>query len=195
MPFPNKRSPPHPQEQEQGGWARQHDPVEEAPGQSLLHVRCFPVEPPYQLEGSRSSLPVWSHEPSELSTPKTWRASSTRPLHAHLNAREVLCALHCSGPKEVQRFSRSFFTVAQQCTSTFACRGALPTTTAPPTRGARRLKGLLPQEFSPRRRMVPTQELAGSIQKAGERVPRERDFLGKCVARGPSFDHRQCQEP
>ena len=26
-------------------------------------------------------------------------------------------------------------------------------------------------------------------------VPRERDFLGKCVARASSFDHPQCQEP
>ena len=26
-------------------------------------------------------------------------------------------------------------------------------------------------------------------------TPRERDFLGKCVARASSFDHLQCQEP
>ena len=34
-----------------------------------------------------------------------------------------------------------------------------------------------------------------SFLRRNLRRSRERDFLGKCVARSSSFDHRQCQEP
>ena len=52
---------------------------------------------------------------------------------------------------------------------------------------------LAPAQETGRLREEEVASPSSSILRRGRR--RERDFLGKCVARASSFDHRQCQEP